>query len=143
MDANIAKAKNIFAQMDTDKDGNLNTEELKNLCRELDWDSTTCPAAIVAFDTNGDEKITVDEFIAYYKLKLTGNKEELFKKVFEKVDKNHNGLIDLNEMIHFASLVGEPVTKEEAQSQLKEIDADKDGNVNFKELYSIFEDCEF
>lgn len=143
MEAHIKKATEIFTRMDKDKNGALNAAEIKNLCKELDWDSTTCPAAIVAFDFNGDGRITLDEFIEYYKFKLMNNKEEMFRKLFNKIDKDRNGVIDVKEMIYFSSLVGEPITEEEAAAQLKAIDEDKDGKVNFKELYYIFQDCEF
>jgi len=139
----IAEAKKLFAQMDKDKNGCLDATEIKNLCCELDWDSTTVPAAIAAFDSDGDSKINCDEFIQYYKLKLEGNKEGLFEALFKKIDKDTSGFIDIKEMLHFGELIGEPMSQEEAEGQLKDMDTNFDGKVNFKELYSVFEDAEF
>ena len=143
MEGKIEQAKKLFAEMDKDKNGCLDADEIKNLCCELDWDSTTVPAAIAAFDADNDGKINCNEFIEYYKMKLEGNKEGLFQALFKKIDADLNGIIDINEMLKFGELVGEPLTLEEAEGQLKDIDADFDGKVNFKELFSVFEDAEF
>ena len=142
MDSKIEEAKKLFAQKDTNNDGALNAEEIKNLCKDLDWDSTTVPAAIAAYDNNKDEKITVDEFVEYYTMKLTNNKEALFKKVFEKIDQDHDENVNLQEMIYFGKLIGENLTEAEAAEQLKDVDVNNDGKINFDELFSIFQDCE-
>ena len=142
MEDKIEKAKQLFAEKDVNKDGCLSAEEIKKLCIDVDWDSTTVPAAIAAFDSNNDEKITVDEFIQYYKMKLSNDKEGLFKKVFEKIDQDKDGFINLSEMIYFGKLIGENLTEAEAAEQLKDVDVNNDGKINFDELFSIFQDCE-
>ena len=143
MEDKIEKAKQLFAEKDVNKDGCLSAEEIKKLCIDVDWDSTTVPAAIAAIDSNNDEKITVDEFLQYYKMKLSNDKEGLFKKVFEKIDQDKDGFINLSEMIYFGKLIGENLTEEEARGQLQDMDANQDRKINFQELYSVFEECEF
>jgi len=132
-----------FTEGDTDHDGKLNTEEIKELCLKMDWDCVTVPAAIRAFDKDGDKEISLQEFLEYSEMKASHNAKALFQKLFEAIDVNHNHTIDIAEMIEFSNLVGQPITPEEAQEQLEGIDTDNDKRVTFDELWEIFKDCEF
>lgn len=125
--------------LDKDHDGIVSPEEVKTICQTLDLDITMVPAIIHAYDDNGDGKITIEEFESYWNDR-NSNKETIFKHLFEHIDKNKSGFVDVSEMMEFTLLIGEPATRSEAQEQLEDIDTNEDGKVSYSELWEVFKD---
>ena len=57
-----------------------------------------------------------------------------FKLIFDAVDRDENGAIDLDEMREFTELCGQPLSKEQLANDIKRIDLDSNGLIDFREL---------
>ena len=64
----IAEIDALFAQADQDNDGQINFTEFKALVRELDGELSEQELRIgfTATDTNGNGRINIDEFRAWW-----------------------------------------------------------------------------
>ena len=134
---NITK---ILEEVDKDKDGLVSADEVKQVCIKLNLDITMVPAIVRAYDANNDGLITLKEFETFYQEHNSTDKEVLFRRLFQKIDKDNSGFVDVHEMMDFTALIGEPTTRDEAQEQLEGIDANADGKVSYKELWEVFKE---
>lgn len=96
-------------------------------------------ATIVKKDDN-DETILMrfENFLAFFDacIQTEKNPRYFFKLIFEHVDANQDGVIDIDEMMDFTELCGNKLTREQVQSQLRAIDKNSDNLIDFDELYS-------
>jgi hypothetical protein len=58
----------------------------------------------------------------------------LLKNVFDQIDKDKSGNVDLQELLEATHEIGSEVNAEDIQSAMKNIDENKDGKINFKEF---------
>ena len=52
-------------------------------------------------------------------------------------DKNGDGFISVDELRHVMTSLGEPMTIEEAEECIREVDTDGDGRVNYEEFIQM------
>eukprot|EP01120_Amphizonella_sp_Union-15-10_P008914 TRINITY_DN3293_c0_g1_i1.p1 TRINITY_DN3293_c0_g1~~TRINITY_DN3293_c0_g1_i1.p1 ORF type:complete len:171 (-),score=30.64 TRINITY_DN3293_c0_g1_i1:24-536(-) len=154
--APIIIVKSIFAKYDKNADQKINPAELMELAYDLGYYMTKehSTSLLKTLDTDGDDHISFDEFLNWWKqhdkFKLMENPSKLKKiheavKAFRKLDVNNDGSIDVHEWhIFWAAFVsdGKSFTPEEEKKSLaiyKLVDKDGDGLVQWNEFHDLLE----
>jgi hypothetical protein len=63
---------------------------------------------------------------------------DLLRDVFNKIDKNNNGYLDLTEAADVLKQVGQPADQAELKKFFEAVDTNHDGQISFDELYAWF-----
>ena len=67
----------------------------------------------------------------------THEKLETLKEAFSLFDRNGDGVISADELRLVMLNLGEPMTAQEAEDMIGQVDEDGDGSVNFKEFVNM------
>ena len=134
--------KEAFDLFDTDKSGEIDTDELKQALSNLGIDAKnqTLQNMINDIDKNQSGTIDFDEFIDMMTAKMSDkDTREDLKKVFdlfigddEKADK-----IELKHLKRVAKELNENMSEDELNEMITRADTDRDGKVSFDEFYNI------
>lgn len=138
----VLEIKEAFDLFDSDKSGEIDTEELKQALKNLGIDAKnqTLQNMMADLDKDNSGKIDFDEFIDMMTAKMSDRdtKEDL-QKVFrlflgddEKADK-----IALKHLKRVARELNENMSDEELNEMITRADLDRDGYVDFNEFYQI------
>ena len=79
--------------------------------------------------------------VVKYTRKLDVPEEKLseYKEAFDMFDKDHSGSISVQEISKIMKNYGNPMTKEEIQHMIKDIDTDNDGELTFEEFVTLMQ----
>ena len=132
--------RNIFNQIDNNHDTRLTESELKEFMQRCGIDTRFIKAIIKVFDHNKDNTLSFEEYLQYLDACNETEKDPrfLFRLIFEAVDSDNNGQLSVDELLIFVSLCGQPMTKNEVLQELKKLDIDSNGKINFDELCKAF-----
>ena len=132
-----ASAKKIFAQIDTDKSGVIDKEELHKAIQSADsqelnkLDMAQINTLISQIDGNDNQQIEYTEFLAATLDEDILQKEEVLKGVFNLFDLDNNGAIDKEELVKVFSKFGKEITKKEIQIILEMHDPHHKDQIDF------------
>ena len=70
------------------------------------------------------------------KMKEPENEEEIIE-AFKVFDKDGNGLISSDELLHVMTSLGDNLTIEEVEDLIKDADLDRDGFINYAEFVKL------
>ncbi|KAI1286662.1 Calcium-binding protein E63-1 [Halotydeus destructor] len=155
--------KTAFALLDTNCDGKLDRDELKDMLTRLgfkDVISETLLTSLINDATrNGTDLITEEQFLEWMpKLGLTGDvvncqpqrsisRDELkaeeedaekdLRAAFAVFDVDHNGFITKEELKEGMKLMGENMSEFDLDVLLNQTDVDKDGQINYEEFITM------
>ncbi|KAH0789692.1 EF hand family protein [Histomonas meleagridis] len=129
-----------FNGIDSDKNGYLSKQEISQFMQANQLDPRFVEAIFKLFDKNQDGELCFDEFLEYIDAcnKSAIDPTYLFKMIFEAIDVDHDGSLDAAEMVEFGKLTGFPMTLEQAQEDIKVLDNDGNGKLDFQELLKAF-----
>ena len=65
------------------------------------------------------------------------NDEKYLKKLFDALDKNHNGRISIHEIRYIVTHSNENLSEKDIEIIMKEADTDQDGYISFEEFMMI------
>ena len=138
----VMEIKEAFDLFDTDKSGEIDTDELKQALSNLGIDAKnqTLQNMINDIDKNQSGTIDFDEFIDMMTAKMSDkDTREDLEKVFdlflgddEKADK-----IELKHLKRVAKELNENMSEDELNEMITRADTDRDGKVSFDEFYNI------
>ncbi|CAN6807286.1 unnamed protein product [Brassica oleracea] len=136
----IAAIVQMFETMDTDKNGHLTFEELRDGLKNL---GQVCPDGDVkmlmdAADTDGNGMLSCEEFVTLsIHLKRIGCDEHL-QEAFKYFDKNGNGFIELDELKEalFDDKLGQG-SDQWIKDIFFDVDLNKDGRISFDEFKAM------
>lgn len=136
----MAQLKASFDRIDSDHNGYLDFDELKQFMEISHLDTSFIKAIFKVFDGNGDNKLAFSEFQQYLKACYMNTKDSryLFRMIFNAIDHDHNGALELNEIVEFGDLLNKPITLEQAKKELAILDTDKNGSLEFEEICKAF-----
>ena len=137
------KLHNIFKQNDIDKNGKLSEPELRKLLSEFDIDESFAPALLRIFvGTKKDQEnsdvssgVSFENLLEFFNVLISGNVESFFRMLFNAMDTNNDGGIDMNDLIFFSGLVGDKLTNEDANDIIEQCDLNNDGKVQFDDFW--------
>ena len=97
----ILGLKRIFKIMDDDGSGFLDRQEFNKALKDYRVQVTPEEGAKLfsLFDLNGDGSISYDELLRGVVGEINQNRKNLVQKAFTKLDKNKNGIIELDDII--------------------------------------------
>ncbi|KAH0791721.1 EF hand family protein [Histomonas meleagridis] len=129
-----------FNAIDADKNGFLSKQEFSQFMQANQLDPYFVEAIFRIFDKNNDGLLSFDEFLEYIDAcnKSAADATYLFKLIFDCIDVDHDGLLDVYEMIEFGTLIGIPITLQQAQQDIMVLDTDMNGKLDFHELLKAF-----
>ena len=135
-----------FKTFDKDNSNYIDSEELRNLLREIGLNPTDSMLMNIfkKYDIDKSGKIEFNEFIEIYK-EIKNNKPSIDDVLyaFEKSDKDKSGYLDFNELKSLLVCEGnnksETEVEAEAERIFKIIDLNKDGKISFEEFKKFLE----
>jgi Ca2+-binding EF-hand superfamily protein len=129
--------REAFAQVNTDGNGQLTKQEFRQFAAKCD-PPIVCPYLFEIIDTNHNETISIEEFMAFAhsmtRIVANGDFEACLKLVFDSCDKGKKGKLTPEEFHTFMKYVGQPVGFFIRGQTLKIVDADGNGTIDFKEI---------
>ncbi|PKA50602.1 Calcium-dependent protein kinase 13 [Apostasia shenzhenica] len=135
----VEDMKEKFKMMDTDNDGIVSYEELKNGLAQFGTllVESEVQMLIEAVDTNGKGKLDYGEFVAIsLHLQKMANDEHL-RRAFSYFDKDGNGYIEAEELREALAEDGATDSTDVANDILQEVDTDKDGRISYDEFVAM------
>ncbi|KAI5658094.1 hypothetical protein M9H77_26887 [Catharanthus roseus] len=139
-DDEVHRIKQMFHMMDTDKNGNLSFEELKNGLNKFvqPLGDPDVQLLLDAADADGNGMLSVEEFVTIaVHLKRLDN-DELLTLAFKQFDKNHSGFIEFEELRE--SLLDEhlgPNNDQVVKDIIFDADLDNDGRISYNEFKAM------
>jgi len=114
----------VFAELDKDNDGHIDVAELHEMFRRLDCKMTDeqVEEAMKELDTNGDNQMSQREFSTWY-LAAESRVESEIKNVFDSLDVNKDGTIEIAEVGLLFSRLNYHAQPEEQRNAVQEIQA--------------------
>lgn len=138
----LAKLKKEFDSIDTDKSGELDYKELSTFMSLNGFEPEFANIAIRLFDEDGNGQISFNEFVKFTKAlsKLDTDPVLLQKMLFATLDKDNNGYLDEDEILSFFNYFSpEPVSEEDVDNIVANLDSNGDGKLSFEELMQAFQ----
>uniref|UniRef100_A0A665VBE7 Solute carrier family 25 member 24 n=1 Tax=Echeneis naucrates TaxID=173247 RepID=A0A665VBE7_ECHNA len=125
----------LFAQLDTNRDGKVDVSELKAGLTAMGFKigKGVAQKIVSSGDQDKDDKLDFSEFSKYLK-----EHEKKLQLTFKSLDKNNDGRIDFMEIKQSLADLGVEVTKEDAKKILKSIDVDGTMTVDWNEWREHF-----
>ena len=138
----VMEIKEAFDLFDTDKSGEIDTDELKQALSNLGIDAKnqTLQNMINDIDKNASGTIDFDEFIDMMTAKMSDkDTREDLKKVFDLFigDDERADKIELKHLKRVAKELNENMSEDELNEMIIRADTDRDGKVSFDEFYNI------
>ncbi|KAL5543239.1 hypothetical protein UlMin_010949 [Ulmus minor] len=139
-DEQVDGIKQIFDMMDTDKDGSLTFEELRNGLHMIGHpvSDPDVQMLIDAADADGSGTLDCEEFVTVsVHLKRISN-DGLLSQAFSYFDKNQSGFIEFDELRE--ALLDEnlaPSNEQVIHDILFDVDLDKDGRISYDEFKAM------
>ena len=136
----------FFAEIDLDKDGNVNAEEyftgVKMWRKDItDEDRVSQTLLFNLADLNDDGQIDIRQFarlIAILNRGFGKDAKSVFTAVFRLLDISDSGRIGEKELTRLLKKMGVPVLQEELENFLDDVDKDLDGYISLAEFLAYF-----
>ncbi|KAL6073933.1 Mitochondrial carrier [Balamuthia mandrillaris] len=125
-----ALVRNEFARLDKDGDGKLTSTELVEGMKSLRLPYTDAhvQALLARMDRDRDGGITLEEFQQFVE-----ERTRELRLLFDELDTNHNGALELEEVERALHLMGMKHDEEEVRALFRRIDANGNGEIDFGE----------
>ena len=137
----VIEIKEAFDLFDSDKSGQIDTNELKQALQNLGIDAKnqTLQNMLADIDKNGSGDIDFDEFIDMMTAKMSDkDTREDLQKVFDLFLGDDDGdKIELKHLKRVVKELNENLSDDELNEMITRADTDRDGKVSFEEFYNI------
>ncbi|KAE8694208.1 putative calcium-binding protein CML18 [Hibiscus syriacus] len=130
----------VFNQFDKNKDGKISVTELNDVLIALGCSSPEqeLKRVMEEIDIDKDGFINLSEFLILCRSNFdNSNAEAELREAFDLYDQDKNGLISAEELHLVLNKLGMECSVEKCVKMITSVDADEDGNVNFKEFRKL------
>lgn len=136
----VAGIKQMFHMMDTDKNGNLTFEELKDGLHMIGHAVPDPDVQMLmdAADIDGNGTLNCEEFLTMSVHLKRISSDEVLARAFRYFDKNESGYIEFEELRE--ALLEEnlgPNNEQVIQDIIFDVDLDKDGRISYEEFKAM------
>ena len=132
----IRELEEMFSEMDINKDGTLNSDEIKKCLIKLNSEKNMNNDEIMqifkGIDTNNSKRIEYTEFISAAIEKNEFLKEERLLDIFKASDKSATGKISKSDIKKV--LNNEDIDEEDLKQFINKFDLNKDGEIDYDEF---------
>jgi Ca2+-binding EF-hand superfamily protein len=136
----IALLQEAFSSHDRDGDGRITLQELRQALEKLGEEPAEpeLRALMVKADADGNLTIELGEFLAFMsrRMRAAGAHDEL-REAFDAFDRNRDGLVSIDELLQVMGMLGEEMSREEAEASLRRGDSDGDGQLTYEEFIAF------
>lgn len=136
----LAEIRDAFSAYDRDGDGRITLQELKQALEEMDEEPADeeLKALMIQADADGNQTIDFAEFLAFMRRRMRqrGAEGEI-RDAFDTFDRNSDGLVSIDELLQVMDLLGETMTRQEAEDSLRRADSDGDGQLTYEEFVAF------
>ena len=135
--AQLEEFRGAFRQFDKDGGGSIDASELKALMASVGQVPTDeeVEEMVRIADADGSGSIDFPEFVTLMAHKMAETENlELVQEAFKIFDDSGDGYISASEMRKIMINVGEPVTMDDCETLIREVDANNDGHISFEEV---------
>ena len=135
----IEKLKHGFNLIDRDRDGLITKVDMNRFLKENNLETNFTDLAFKLFSHNGDT-LNFDDFKEYVTVmtKMEGKPRIFYQVLFDFIDTDGSGGIDAHELVKFCDLIKEPITYQDAQKVIDELDDRRTGTLHFDALCKWF-----
>ena len=131
--------KSIFDEQTNKSGGTLNEEGLSKLLLDFDIDESFAPPMLrIMSGSDGSSKIEFDTFLSFFEILISQDIKLFFEKLFHAIDLNDDGKLMAPDLIEFGKLIGDTITKEEADQIIIQCDLDGSGSIEFEDFWIWF-----
>lgn len=134
-DEEVAHLKEVFDQLDKNKDGTITIEEMEIGLKDAKIDKVYLNELFDSIDTDKSGRIDYTEFIAATLEQKSYLKEERLYEAFKAFDKNGSGKISKDEIMNVLKLQNESLSG--VEELINEIDTDKNGSIDYNEFITM------
>ncbi|KAL9252668.1 putative calcium-binding protein CML27 [Drosera capensis] len=135
--------RGVFARFDANGDNHISVNEMCDALSYLGYHTTIqeVECIIDEMDTNHDKQVNFDEFVEFCKKKKFDDEEEvILKEVFNRYDKDNNGVISADELFQVMSEIDKSCTRAGCERTIQKYDSDGDGNISFDEFKKMIKE---
>ncbi|CAA0826801.1 Calcium-dependent protein kinase 30 [Striga hermonthica] len=131
--------RDMFALMDTDNDGKVTYEELKDGLRKVGSQLAEPEIKLLmdVADVDGNGVLDYGEFVAVTIHLQRMENDEHIRRAFTFFDKNKNGYIELNELREALEDESGEADLDVVNDIMREVDTDKDGQISYDEFVAM------
>lgn len=136
----IEECKKIFNEMDIDGTGDIDLQELGNCLNSLGCPlkETELNKIIKEFDENKSGRLDFEEFLSIVAMNMQdSHNEEDLVECFNVLDRNKDGKVTCQDLILVMTLMGDRISKEEAEEIICEIDPDNNGYIKYEDYLKM------
>jgi Ca2+-binding EF-hand superfamily protein len=128
-----------FDEADKKKKGELDFFNFKVLFAEVlnNNDEATAKLYFNGIDIDNSQAVSRDEFKAFVKAALTGDKVYTLKLVFRAFDKDRSRALDAAEVKEVGKYVGANLSDEEIAAGMLKLTGKKDGSLNYSQVVKL------
>ncbi|KAI9713179.1 MAG: hypothetical protein M1820_001164 [Bogoriella megaspora] len=131
-EAQDKRVERLWRKLDTRKEGHLDALGLKNGLRKINHPlqnaDNLLDNILKAVDSNGDGRIQYGEFRTFIE-----QTEDELAKLFNSIDRDHNGNLDKEELRAAFDRAGVSIDKSKIDRFFSDVDKDHDGVISFDE----------
>ena len=134
----IKEAREAFDHIDIDHSGRLDEEELTKFAKEAEIQEELVPFMMFFFNEDG-KGVSFDNFLKFLEFieKVDEDPLYLFRVLFDKIDADKSGEIDLNEFKKFSDVLGLGIDDAELKELFDQVDLDHSGSISFDEVVKL------
>ena len=129
-----------FSELDTEGTNRVSREDMFDiLCKQenTQFDQLLVVLLFKRFDRDGDNHINFDEFCEFCATTDPLSEVALLHQIFDCVDKDKSGLLDVNEVMEIGRLMGSDVSQKDAWATIDALDQDGNRQVDFAEFCAL------
>lgn len=128
------KLKKLFETKDKDNSGDLAVSELKDVFNELGHNRSENEIEMIIKKASFDSKKSLN----FHDFENLFSVSKLID-IFNEIDSDKSGNLDLNEIITCFKKLGYVITNEQCKDLLRKVDTDSNGEISFDEFRTVFE----
>ncbi|KAI9209433.1 calmodulin [Polychytrium aggregatum] len=132
--------REAFNLFDKDSDGQLDINEVGTVMRALGQNPTQAELNQIKanFQAKGKTQIDFSDFLPLMASpRDASNMKRDVEAAFKVFDKENLGYINVNQLVHILTSVGEKLTKDEVNDMIKAADRNNDGKITMQNFVDV------